>query len=406
VALHIKRTVRRSTVVGALLLLALGVAGAGPAQASLAVQLRSAFPAEVPAGFASWDEVLAMQTRLDRAAGAVRGAADGLTGSGLAGIEVATESRELVVYWKGAIPTAVRQAADAAGKDVPVRFVAAKFSLAEMLPEVQRIGGLAGVLETHPQVDGSGVHVGLRSGSAANAARAAGPIALTSTVDLQVETSDGQPVQLSRENDSAPWYGGAKTTNCTTGFAIQRAGVDYMFYAAHCGTGTAKDGHGDTIGKIVGVDYSTDTSLITANGGARGRTWDGPYNETSFTKPVQSAVFSEVGDGLCTSGAWSGIRCGIKVKAQYVKFDNVFPLVQAERADHLSAAGKGDSGGPVFQLPSPDNGYVIAKGIVSKADSTASASCVGIAGPPCSWRIYYADATVTLTKYSASIIKG
>jgi hypothetical protein len=108
---------------------------------------------------------------------------------------------------------------------------------------------------------------------------------------------------------------------------------------------------------------------------------------------------------VCTSGSWSGIRCSIKVLQYNVGHEGVSPLVWAERTDSTQAVGVGDSGGPVFELPAPDNGKVIAKGVISIGDGRTFTSCVagernGPDGRPraCYYQFYYVDVAVTFAE--------
>ncbi|MCP2323516.1 hypothetical protein HDA40_002023 [Hamadaea flava] len=112
------------------------------------------------------------------------------------------------------------------------------------------------------------------------------------------------------------------------------------------------------MGTLGNRNTTRDIALVDARG--TGRMWDGPWNESSVTKGVQSATFSAVGNWLCTSGAASGVRCGIQVKSNNQTIGGQSPMVIAEQTGHLNAAGQGDSGGPVFEIPAPDNGRVIA----------------------------------------------
>lgn len=206
-----------------------------------------------------------------------------------------------------------------------------------------------------------------------------------------------------RFNDSAPYYAGARTTGCTTGFALNSLGESRLAYAAHCATGTVRDGGGDVIGTTGGQNVGRDIMFIRASSAAR--TFDGGLNST-FTKAVQSGATSQPGHWLCTSGSFSGVRCNIRVTLVNQSFFGAFPLVVAEQQAHAAAGGNGDSGGPVFSLPSPDNGKVIAKGIISRGDPNTIVSCPGVPSSgtrSCGWRFGYADLVGSLPGLGANL---
>src|SRR5262249_58405814 len=84
----------------------------------------------VPAGFASWSDLLATQRHLDEAADAIAGAAEQANGFG--SIVVDPEHREVRVYWKGHMPAPVQQMVAAAKS--AVRVLPAAFSKPELDP--------------------------------------------------------------------------------------------------------------------------------------------------------------------------------------------------------------------------------------------------------------------------------
>jgi hypothetical protein len=222
-------------------------------------------------------------------------------------------------------------------------------------------------------------------------------------------------VFLTRQNDSSPYYAGARIYGalaCTTGWAINHASplspeTTKLLTAAHCQVSGSSftDGGGDTVGPVTNRSTSRDTEIINARGA--GRMWDGPWNETSYTKAVQGATFSNIGNWLCTSGSYSGVRCNIQVLFNNQSVGFVFPLVIAARSGGGNAGGQGDSGGPVFELPGPDNGKVIAKGIISVGIDGYTTPCTGQpVTRTCYSRIGYADVTQTLNYYGATIRTG
>jgi hypothetical protein len=361
--------------------------------------------ANVPGGFPSWNALFEVQNKMHVVVDEVRAAAQAARSSGFTNAITAPERREVLLYWKGALPGAVEKVIDARRGDMPVRVIPARYSEAELLPEVERIGRDPRVTEAYRESDGSGITVVLLGRQLDGAT--GNPAWLTSSIALKVFDGGVRGVPMSRQDDSPPWYAGARTTICTTGFAVTAAGISSLLFAAHCGTQTVKDPAGQTIGTVFGTDWNTDTQLIRADSSPK--TWDGPVN-SDYRKSVQGSQPSSEGDWLCTSGAWSGVRCGVQVRRLWQSFDGVYPLVMSEQVDGRNAGGQGDSGGPVFTLPAPDNGKVIAKGIMSRGDRNYLVACTGLtvgpdAGKPrlCFKRLYYVDVNQTLIKYGATL---
>ena len=368
-------------------------------------------PREIPGGFASWAELHDMQERLNAAATAIQATAAKLADNGYSNVMAAPENRRLDVYWRGAVPQTVQQVIATQSKTVPIRVIPAKFSEAELISEVRRLSGQPGIAETAPLVDGSGVRVRLQGGMAASSSAVAAALRSSKVPTTVVgETADGplwtcaSGAGFCREDDTPAYYGGARTNSCTAGFAINWNGNSRMFIAGHCGSnGTAVyDGGGQYMGNMINDNDFRDTAMIDTR--SIGRMWDGGRNST-FSKAVQGASMSLPGNFVCTSGSRSGVICGIQIRIINVDRNGHFPMVEAERTNHGQAGGPGDSGGPVFSLPSPDNGKVIAKGIIQGPDQTTTVPCtIGETNRTgCAWRFYYADVSQALSFYGATI---
>ncbi|HEX8631112.1 MAG TPA: hypothetical protein VF755_23385 [Catenuloplanes sp.] len=357
-----------------------------------------------PGGFSSWAELMQMQHQLNTAATRIQEVAKATARSGYANIVAAPENRELVVYWQGRVPAAVQRVIAAQSNSVPIRVVPARYSEAQLSAEVQRLGRDSAYAEVSPMIDGSGIRVKQAAG---RSARAAAPRSSVSVFPDGVNTG-GNGVLFTRQNDFAPYWGGARTQGCTTGFAIWWAGASRILTAGHCGNNGQNvfDGGGDLMGPIFNDNDVRDTQMINVAG--LGRVWDGPWTETGFTKGVAGATFSNVGNWLCTSGSRSGVRCNIRVSANNASWFGRFPMVYADQQQFVSAAGQGDSGGPVFELPWPDDGRVIAKGTITGGVNGTFVPCTGEVWPGrvCSWRFVYADVTQALAFYGATIVTG
>jgi hypothetical protein len=367
----------------------------------VAAQARPELPGAgaAPGGFASWADLMKMQNRLNAAAERIVAT----SATGYAGIVAAPENRELRVYWKGTPPAGAASLIQQLRGSVPVKVLPAAYSQSELLGEAARVIRSPGVSAVSPNADGSGLTVSMRPGLTA--------LALPAT-SVRVVRQDGfAPGLASRGNDFAPYWGGARWNGCSTGFAIWVGGVTKMLSAGHCADNgnNAFDGGGDFMGTVSGDNNSLDRLYI--NTSSAGRIYDGGVGTGEFSKPVVGAAHSFVGNWACDSGAYSGARCNIQVKAvnQTVNVGYlIFQLVMAEQVDHTNAIGNGDSGGPAFSL-SADPNKVIAMGTNTAIDLSTEVPCTGVptgGGRHCAWRFWYVDVVNSLSAYGASIVTG
>lgn len=355
----------------------------------------------VPGGFSSWAEVMRMQQRLNAVATSIQDVAKTLPDSGYASVVAAPENRELVLYWQGTVPASVQRVIDRESRGVPIRVLPAAYSEKQLLAEVQRLGKDPAYAEVSPMVDGSGIRVKKVAGRTASVRVESSSVAVVDEAEAA-----GAGVLFTRQNDFSPYWGGARTQNCTTGWAIWWNNNSRILSAGHCGNNGNNifDGGGDFMGPVINDNDTRDTHMIDVRGAAR--VWDGPWTEVSFTKAVRGATFSNVGNWLCTSGSRSGVICNIRVIANNSSWAGRFPMVYADQQNFTAGAGQGDSGGPVFELPSPDDGRVFAKGTITGGVNGTFVPCVGEvwAGRICSWRFVYADVTQSLGFYGAAIL--
>jgi len=377
-----------------------------------------------PIGFASWEEVMATQHRLNRVADQITAAAATTAGaaSGFSGIVVDTEARQVRLYWKGAVPASVRRVVDSAA--VPVTTTAARYSQRELQVELDRfaaappanlIGQRSRVTAVSPLSDGSGLRVSV-DGSVADATS----LAAVRGAGVAVFVDVANPTPITRANDSPPYYGGALTINsttnrgCSTGFGVFAGARTLMLSAAHCARpgDQVLDGGRDLMGPAINVVPTKDLMLIDAR--AAGVVFTGGPGAGELTNRVIGATANWEGQFVCTSGAMSGTRCNIKIKGinETIFFAStvngpvtVTGTVRAEQISLANAAGQGDSGGPVFEVGSVSS-TVFARGTLASADYTNQpAPCTGITGTrKCSWKIWYADINTALTMYGAQIL--
>jgi hypothetical protein len=297
----------------------------------------------------------------------------------------------------------------------------ARYSHRQLTAAAGRLTGRAGagaaVLRVAIPADGHGLEVGVR-GSAAQARGSLAAVTGGVAVDVASDKAAAQPL-YSRVDDSPPFWGGARLVNgrtgsqCSTGFAIasRATGQRSMLTAGHCGlngdvqyTGTRRYVVGTSTDRFA----TQDTMRLPTN--AAGRVFDGGVGVGEFSKPVAGAWDSFPGLWVCTSGSFSGARCNIVVRAvnEWINTSAGWmgPLTRAEEASYQSAAGQGDSGGPVFGLTS-DYSRVIAVGTISAGDvGSARANCFGVQGRLCSWRIWFADVADSLVRYNSAIVLG
>jgi hypothetical protein len=360
--------------------------------------------ASAPAGAASWADLMRVQGKLDAAADRITA----LRAGGLAGITVSAETKSLRVYWKGTLPAAVRTAAKL-DAGLSLRTSSAAWSQRELGAAARRLAAAGDVASVAPATDGSGLRVSMKA--TAPTMRRASVAKLAAGVPVAFERAATPSPAYSRGDDSPPYWGGARWNGCSTGFAVWQGGYSRMLSAGHCADNgnAAYDGGGQYMGGVYADDNAYDRLLINTT--SAGRIYDGGVGTGEFSKPVVGASHSYVGDWLCTSGAYSGARCNIQVKAVNVNLNvgyTIYQTVRAEQVDHTNAVGNGDSGGPVFSL-SADPNKVIAKGTNTAIDLSTQVPCTGIPTSTyrkCAWRMYYVDVVNSLNAYGASIVTG
>ncbi|MEU7773814.1 hypothetical protein AB0C44_21045 [Micromonospora taraxaci] len=354
----------------------------------------------VPGGFASWSELLRLQQRMNNAAAQITNAAQRSANSGFAGIVADPTNRHLKVYWKGEPPANLVANARAT---VATQVLPAAYSQRELLAAADRLRAKAGdeITTVGPRADGAGLLVGTQDGLLGATALAGVPV----TVQTKVAAAPA-----TRWDDTAPWWGGAAWRNattgggCSTGFGVFKNGNARILSAAHCGNlnNVATDPTGQAMGTVSFRNAGTDTLLLSGGSGGRvfNNSTDAQGNVVSeFSNQVIGASASQVGNWVCTSGAYSGTRCSIQVKARNLcinvrDFGQVCGQVQAENTTGLNAVGQGDSGGPVEIVNAANTLQVWATGTNTAIDDTnTSTGCTGYrpTGRVCAWRFYYED---------------
>jgi len=157
---------------------------------------------------------------------------------------------------------------------------------------------------------------------------------------------------------------------CTTGFGVRRGSTTYVLTADHCATypDQVHDAANELMGGVHAGDWDKDLLLLNARGYFK--IFDGGP-ATTATKNVLGWGYHATNELLCHSGAVTGVRCGLRTQSgsTYALYGcdsdgdcfHRHGLVKTVQVDGLTAAQRGDSGGPVFSLMGSG---VRAKGIV------------------------------------------
>lgn len=386
---------------------AAGAPSSGPKSGTATGSPQQGVP--VPAGFASWQELLAVQERLVEAADRLTAAG----GSGLAGVVLAPEERRLTLFHRGNTPARLDSTLADVRRKVTVSVVPARHSGTQLAREARRLvtQGRSAISSVAPLPDGSGLQVSV-AGSASTGTRR---LLTESSVPVTLRAGVS-PRTATRWNDSAPWYGGAAWRNatrgggCSTGFAVWHQGRTKMLSAGHCASlnDRATDPTGEHMGYVTQDSNAYDVQLIDAR--SAGRVFNNTASLSEFTNPVIGTTGSYVGMYLCTSGAYSGTRCGIRVTATGVTINVGYLIhntVQAEKVDRTSALGQGDSGGAV-EVVASDTTKVYAAGVNTAIDTGTAVACTGYvtSGRTCAWRMYYAPWGSAAGLFGATIVTG
>ncbi|WP_172381742.1 hypothetical protein [Streptomyces sp. MNP-20] len=426
---------KRTFVLGAVLLLTCTAVAATTGEASSASTPPKPVPraapgtpgapipqGPVPDGFATWSDLFTMQQRLNTKATKVLKAARTAGHDNPVGIVAAPKNRELRVYWHGTVPDGMRRQLSSRPGDVPVTVLPARFGTAALRSAVRELSASGATSMAAPEPDGSGVVVRWAPGPRRHS-RAVGGVRVTRDPASSPRGSRAVPLtggcadggRYCREDDIPPYYAGARISNCTVGWPLRLANdTPVLLTAGHCGAdGTlAYDGGNDLMGGYGNRGVGADHATIGAAGS--GRMWDGGWQNSTFTKPIDGWSGTFVGNHLCTSGSRSGALCGFTVNYM----DPAGPAGNPGAAGYASqdaaqyGPGQGDSGGPVFSLTG-DLSRVIALGTVTSGASDARVPCRGENWPGriCAWnfrfdRVDHALTNILSPTFGGRIVTG
>lgn len=337
---------------------------------------------------------------------------------GFSSIEVDPNARQVLLYWRADadVPVEISNAVTEQrnnGVDVEVK-QEAPFSAAQL--EAATAALLVAVKESSvkevfatagPQAHGAGLVLSVTEVTSAvlelvqttNASlNAISALGQGNYVELQ--TVPARLVPLSRWADWPPYWGGSRLDfytwapfpppagsmvfgdSCSSGFAVGSWFGQYLVTAGHCVDGPLHAVNNQVvIGYAEGLDQEWDTVRIVVSS-SEGRIFDGNVGTGEFSKPVVGRSGNFVGTMLCTSGAYSGARCNIRIiRTQQVGlYANgwvVRDMVEAVELGGLNAAGQGDSGGPVFSLSSNPS-RIKAHGTIASGVPGTETTCTNI----------------------------
>jgi hypothetical protein len=375
--------------------------------------------------------------------------------SGFAGDEVSPSPTNpgVTIYWHGRVPALLPRLAAAAGSvrasgitaGVTVRFMSAPYSQTQLMGLEQAIYRSPGFRQAgvssmgfYPQATGFWVGVNTQ-GDLANVRRL--PVIAHSRIPVHYFVSPTEPLSVpGRYKDTPPFWGGdfiqskygTISYQCSTGFGMHFANRKgnpwFMLTAAHCAVhsqlGTQKFsiwGNHLNVGVTASLDPFNDVvALYTgrpwgvrgAGGGRKIYTGNTSLNNArgQAGTAVVGAARVLAGDAVSTSGAFSGERTQIHVTTTtwdwFPTSIDGFPYqvfgARAIKTNHSNAAGKGDSGGPVFVNA---RGGIKAVGIISAAFAAHRAICTGITANnrKCFWDIFFSLMTGTSTSIEANL---
>lgn len=309
----------------------------------------------------------------------LRATADTASG-GFGSLTLDPDHNTVNVYWDGAMPASASQAIDTARKQgITVSVGSSPYTMNQLQAETKRMekqfmGSAAPktgahVVDAVMKNNASGLDVDIAGTPAGLDLVKSSPIpGLVGAVHLELHAVAPHPAQFDTRAAPTPHYNGGQLlvmtsptsgNMCSSGFGISDgssanggAGRRYLITAAHCGwadfyTGnTAVYGSGSSyIGRTSAMNSTDDVQLIST--GSDQWVWDGPGidNEPAqYVKAVSSAGSPFPGEYICSSGAFTGVICGINVDT----YAGTGARVASHQMYGAPAAGHGDSGGPVF----------------------------------------------------------
>jgi Trypsin len=235
-----------------------------------------------------------------------------------------------------------------------------------------------------------------------------------------------------RYNDVSPWNGGdfiyhngGFNPSCTTGIPVHGSGTNYLITAAHCWdglgggdglyttvyngyiqtNGTVYSGSSQTfIGKVMHIDNNAngattlDSGLIQAPSSVDD--FDAGWNSAGKAIEIGEA-HNNVGDQVCTSGAFNGQACSIVISAMDQSISSPNNRGGTYTTNHLAIAANpnnssavatetGDSGGPVYSYSGSN---LQVRGMIDAGQTTVSCTSVptGMTNEICLHKVFFVE---------------
>lgn len=266
-----------------------------------------------------------------------------------------------------------------------------------------------------PRADGSGIEVALDVEPSALRSLEHSMAAQRSAIPVTLQ-SEKRPEAASRLLDSEPFWAGADWVRtwseggqtwlgfCTTSFAIGKmvggSLVSEMLTADHCGPGgatvhTSRTPTNPQLGTLQGASSGGSDIMRIVGKSYQPVVYVG-YRYQNDATGVAGWVTPILNGYVCYSGAPSGIVCGNKmtqlnITVAYGLTQIYFGLTRTSQVDGISAAGNGDSGGPVLAVA---DGKAYAMGVISGMTGSSPHTCQGlpgaVGGRECSSELFFA----------------
>jgi hypothetical protein len=202
---------------------------------------------------------------------------------------------------------------------------------------------------------------------------------------------------------------GSDGSGCTSGFAIKRSGLTWTTTARHCDAAswTAWNLSSSSYGSRYTADAGTGNRMLTGDGFY----WmfDGAWNNsTGYHKTVWGLADVSKGSSICSSGANSGVHCGLIVDNMVESFNDGYGSFSSIRVHAQSgiAGAHGDSGGPML-IPASDGTHVWAVGMLQGSNETQTSNCGSLRiATQCSAYVEFTSERVFLNNMGATLYTG
>ncbi|UQU63775.1 S1 family peptidase [Couchioplanes caeruleus] len=204
---------------------------------------------------------------------------------------------------------------------------------------------------------------------------------------------------------------GSQGNGCTSGFGIKRSNLTWTTTARHCDDDSWRAWDLNTSASQYGSRYDADAGtgnrLLTGDGFY----WmfDGAWNNSSgYHKTVNGLADVSQGTSVCSSGANSGVHCGLVVDNMRESFNDGYGSFSSIRVHAQSgiAGAHGDSGGPIL-IPVSGGTYVKAVGMLQGSQETQTSNCGSLRiATQCSAYIEFTSERVFLSNMGATLYTG